>query len=379
VRLPVVALGFLLRRDHSPIVKGDILVIKMQGGGSLVLAFPALLSIKRRYHNSRLLLLTTRSVAQFGESLGVFDEVICVDDRKMYRLFLSGLRALWRCFRVDTVLDFEVYSRLTTVFSVLTAARNRIGFYLESAFWRKGLHTHLVFFNRFASVHYFYEQVAQLLDAPIVPFEVRAEEFIRGLASEEKKGRNKRIAIGHACSEMGAERMLTADQWLSFFLGQGITCEEFAFLGAKCDYRLAQDIIEKVATHFPVASFKNLCGLLTLAQSIAYINSSDEFWGIDSALLHYARLLGKKTVSFWGPTDPMTRLGNSPQVSSEIYYRKVPCSPCIHVAESPPCGGQNLCIQGLFNGDAGTPVVEMRTLRSIRCKDRVDPERGQNL
>lgn len=351
LRLPVIILGHILKPDHSPISRGDIVFIKMQGGGSLVIAFQAILSIKKRYEKHKIILLTTQSVAQFGESLNVFDEIICINDKSLPLMFLSTLSAWWRCFRVDTVVDLEVYSRLTTVFSALTAARNRIGFYLESVFWRKGMHTHLIFFNRFAGVYHFYEQVAKLLDAPLVPVEECTAMVAKRLVSISKPEGVKRISIGHSCSEMGTERMLTADQWLTVFLNRNVTNEEFVFLGAKSDRGPAQLIIEKIMSRFPAASFKNMCGTLSLMESISYLHSSDEFWGIDSALLHYARLMGKKTVSYWGPTDPMTRLKKFPYAASETYYRKVPCSPCIHVAEEPPCSGDNICIQSIFAED----------------------------
>ena len=358
LRLPVIILGLLLERDHSPVAQGNILFIKMQGGGSLVLAFPAILSIRKRYQSRKLMLLTTSSIAHFGESLSVFDEIICITDKNLLSMFMSMLSAWWRCFRVDTVVDLEVYSRLTTVFSVLTAARNRIGFYLESAFWRRRIQTHLIFFNRFAGVYHFYEQVAKLLNASLVPIEECTEIFKKNLKTVPKREGVKRISIGHACSEMGTERMLTADQWLSVFLRRGITCEEVVFLGAESDYGMAQSIIKILAPHFPCASFLNMCGALSLIRSISYLNSSDEFWGIDSALLHYARLLGKKSVSFWGPTDPMTRLKDFPHIPSEVYYRKVPCSPCIHVAEEPPCKGDNICITSIFDEDISNSSQE---------------------
>jgi hypothetical protein len=41
-----------------------------------------------------------------------------------------------------------------------------------------------------------------------------------------------------------------------------------------------------------------------------------------------------------------------PGDESEYYYRHVPCSPCVHIAEEPPCRGRNACIEGLFQKTA---------------------------
>lgn len=299
-----------------------------------------------------------------AESLNIFDEIICINDKDLITLILSAFAAWRRCLgRVDTVIDLEVYSRLTAVFGIFIGARNRTGFYLESTYWRRNIYTHLIFFNRFAGSHFFYEDMAKFLDAIPENRQVCEEYFRQKLSSTIKKSGTRRIAIGHACSEFGIERMLTEAQWMEVFRRKGVSDEEFVFLGSQNDHESASRIIENLKVHFPNAGFRNECGALSLMESISYIDSSEEFWGIDSALLHYARLLGKKTVSFWGPTDPNTRLKNEPGLVSEVYYKKIPCSPCIHVAESPPCMGKNICIGALFNNSL--PVIKELKISSF--------------
>src|SRR5262245_53768693 len=74
-------LGRLLHRDHTLSVRGNITVIKVLGGGSLVMALPALLGIRRTYAAVKIRLLTTAGVKPFAETLGVFDEILILDDR----------------------------------------------------------------------------------------------------------------------------------------------------------------------------------------------------------------------------------------------------------------------------------------------------------
>ena len=100
---------------------------------------------------------------------------------------------------------------------------------------------------------------------------------------------------------------------------------------------------------FPDVTFLNLCGQLSLRESLMRLSECSRFWGIDSALLHFARLLKIPCESFWGPTNPATLLAKIPGLSEKIHYRPISCSPCIHVAETAPCCGRNLCIQGLFD------------------------------
>ncbi|HDH52989.1 MAG TPA: hypothetical protein ENH24_00715 [Nitrospirae bacterium] len=159
-----------------------------------------------------------------------------------------------------------------------------------------------------------------------------------------------RICIGHACSSLSLERMLDAGQWEKVFLSRIDKSfeTEVIFLGTKRDSGLASEITERLSPDFINIKFINLCGRTDLHKSLSILSSSNEFWGIDSSLLHYARLFKIKSVSYWGPTDPGTLLREIPGLEEEINYCRIPCSPCIHVTETPPCMGDNICIQNLF-------------------------------
>src|SRR5436853_6466300 len=99
-----VALGRLLGRDHTLAVKDKVAFIKMLGGGSLVIALPALLGFRRKHADARLLLVTTNAVKAFADAIGVFDEVIVVDDRSAASLLKSSARVLRKLFRIDTIV-----------------------------------------------------------------------------------------------------------------------------------------------------------------------------------------------------------------------------------------------------------------------------------
>lgn len=342
--------GLLLRRDHRLQVRGEILVIKMLGGGSLVMAFPALLAIRGAYPGVGLSLLTTPAVRPFASTLGIFDRIHVVDDRSAPRLLASGLRCLRQCLGVDTVIDLEVYSKLTTVLSLVVLARNRIGFFIHGTFWRKNLHTHLLFFNPFSGVYFFYDEIARRLGATIPSMRECAAHLRRHLDIPESAPGAPRIAIGHACSDMGRERMLSPAQWRKVFDSRAPRGAQVHFLGAEGDRADAERIIGALGG--VDCAFHNECGKLSLEQSVRLLSTCGEFWGIDSALLHYARLLGIRSVSFWGPVDPTCRLRPIGGLAEEVHYRKIPCSPCIHITGHAPCQGNNVCIAGLFEDGA---------------------------
>ncbi len=319
-----------------------------------MIAYPALLALRRQYPDATFSLLCAQGTRPFAQTLGLFDRIDEVSDASLFRLVTSGTRALINNFGVDTIVDLEVYSRLTTVISTLSCARNRVGFYLEAVFWRKSHFTHLIYFNRFSGTFLWYDTVARLLGAEPVPIE-EAQQMMRRRfkASQAPTSSVFRIALGHSCSDNGHERVLDSEQWLAVFREhlQADDQAEIVLLGTAGERAPATQIIHVLEHNFPRLHFRNLCGELSLDESIQMLATCRAFWGIDSSLLHYARLLNLTCMSFWGPTDPSMRLRPIPSLHETVHYGKVPCSPCIHVAEKPPCQGNNICMQSLFYGD----------------------------
>lgn len=342
--------GAILRRDHELTVRNELVWIKLLGGGSLVLAMPMLVGFRRHHPNVRMVLVTTSAVRPFAELTGVFDEYRVIDLGGPWRLLRSSIAALWRTMRTDCVIDLEVHSRLTTVFATLTTARNRVGYWLEHIFWRRGLASHLVFFNRSSGSFYFYDRVADLFGVAVAD---RAACRAALMAACDVRGATadpSRVCIGFACSELGRERMLTPAQWVEVFrTNLRPTHQTFLLLGGPGDRAMATELLATLQAAFPSLTFRNCCGEMAIRESVAALFASSEFWGIDSSLLHLARIAGLRCVSYWGPTDPATRLRATWDLDETAHYRKIACSPCVHTSEEPPCHGDNRCIRGLFD------------------------------
>jgi ADP-heptose:LPS heptosyltransferase len=357
LRPATMLLGALLRRNHELTVGEEVVWVKMLGGGSLILAMPALLGFRAAHPNTRMVLVTTPSVKPFAELIGVFDEYRLIDNRGSLRLISSAWRTLAKTMGADCVIDLEVHSRLTTVFATLTMARNRVSYWLEDIFWRKGLASHLIFFNRSSGSFLFYDRIAKLFGVPIAgQLDCRAA-IQRACADVPRPvAVAGQVCVGFACSDLGQERMLSAEQW-TFVFQQQLRPEHrrFVFLGGPADRERAESIIERLRPRYPQLEFENSAGKLTLAETAAIVLASPEFWGIDSSLLHIARIGGLRCLSYWGPTDPSTRLRAGWVLNERVFYNKVACSPCVHTSEMPPCRGDNRCIKSLFKAGATDP------------------------
>lgn len=345
----VIFAGKVLKRNHDPIPKGDIVILKLQGGGSLVIGASSILGLKAKYPSLKLVMLTTPAVAPFARSLHVFDEVVLIDDRSIFSLLFSSLKALSKVFRTDTFIDLEVHSRLSTIFSVFTCARNRLGFYREDVKNRRYFNTHHVFFNLHHGAYIFYEKLFSYIGADPLPIR-EVQNKVLPFYKKENFKETYQIAIGHGCSDLSPERQLKATQWLIHFkryLPERNNIEVI-FLGGPKEFELGREIHNLLQDSFPKIVFRNTCGTLKLSESLVVLANADEFWGIDSSLLHYARLFGKKTMAYFGPTMPQSLLRPIEDLDETIFYRPIYCSPCVHNTETPPCEGKNQCIEQFF-------------------------------
>jgi ADP-heptose:LPS heptosyltransferase len=353
-----VLLGKILRRDHDLARCSSLTFIKMMGGGSLVIAYPALLATKNSPQVKQLRLITTAAVKPFAEILGVFDEIIVIRDDSAVTLVGDSLKALRKAFRCDAIVDLEIHSRLTTVFSVVTCAVNRVGFYTGISFWRQKLATHLLFCNISSGIYYFYDQIAALFGGGPLDMGMCVSEFRKqlGVVQRTSDAGSLRIALAPCCSELGRERMLQPKEWVEVlsrrFSRERPGCKiEIRLMGGRVDQTALDQLSALLGSAFPGVVTANYAGKTSLAESVRGLAEVDELICIDSALLHFARLLGIPTISFWGPTDPASRLRVSDFNHDEVHYHRLPCSPCVHVAQEPPCRGDNLCMRFAVDPD----------------------------
>ena len=340
--VPVRSLGLLLRRDHSLSDRRGCAVIKLIGAGSLFLANPSLQAIRGQFPPGRFFLVGTKGVTDFAESFAWFDRCWTIDDTNVVRLITSTLRALCGlALHCDHVIDLEVHSRLTTVFSVLTGVRNRIGFADEIAFWKRAFYTHMTFFNAQGPVYAFYDMLAAWFGidrVPVAPVHAAFRASVAAARLPDNLALPRRyVVVAPGCSDFGKERQLHPGEWRKLLLNEGLERAAVVLLGGAAD----RDLCSAIAAELDQGI--SLAGQLGIAQSASVLAGAERFFGIDSLMLHLARALRVPSTSIWGPSDPATRLRPG-GVEDRVYFARMSCSPCIHVHETPPCNGARACI-----------------------------------
>ena len=110
-----------------------ILVILLSEMGSLVLARPMLDLIKTKYPSSSVYGLCFEKNREFLEILDVVSpsKILTIRADSFSLLFIDTLRVFRRMRRekMDTVLDCELFSRISSIYSFLSGAEVRVGFH----------------------------------------------------------------------------------------------------------------------------------------------------------------------------------------------------------------------------------------------------------
>jgi ADP-heptose:LPS heptosyltransferase len=117
--------------------------------------------------------------------------------------------------------------------------------------------------------------------------------------------------------------------------------------GSAINKKSCIEFIKHMQQILPGTDIDNLCGEQSLAESVAMMLNCDEFWAVDSGLLHIARVMVTRCRSFWGPTAPHILLRPVEGLQEIVSYHGFACSPCVHVTPSSPCKGNNLCMKTL--------------------------------
>src|ERR1035437_10122079 len=185
----VALLGRILRRDHSiqPATTREIVVCKLVGMGSILQATPLLRALKQRFPQARVTFVTLRANTELVKRVEGVDQTLCVDDRGVVSMAWSTARILASLIfrRTDHYFDLEVYSGFTCLLSLFSLARNRLGFYRHSNRFKKGIYTHLVYFNARMPVRRIYLQLGRVAGVP-------ADADDKLGRSEERRGGKER-------------------------------------------------------------------------------------------------------------------------------------------------------------------------------------------
>ena len=356
--LVTVARRLGLRRSRTLSGERALAVFKFFGLGSIIEATPLLRAVRQRYPGARFAFVTFEGNEGLIRRLNISTDVRVIRTRSPFLFVRDVLReVIWlNRRRVEAVIDLEFFSKFSTLLSLASGARIRVGFHLND-FWRYSLVTHPIYFNYYRHITDVYEQAAKQLGVEIVDTRLSridpgdrarrlAEQFLR--RSGWAPG-SPLLGMNVNAGDLSLERRWPADRFARLIetLIERHPDTRIVLTGTRGERSYVLSLVERLSgaagERVIVAA-----GRWSLEEFIAALSFCTGFVTNDSGPMHFAAAQNVPMVSLWGPGRPAfyaPRLDNHRTI-----YSDCPCSPCLYMFttfEGMWCQHQAWCMQAI--------------------------------
>ncbi|MES1981496.1 MAG: glycosyltransferase family 9 protein [Pseudomonadota bacterium] len=370
-----VALGIAVRREPPR----RILVILLSEMGSLVLAHPMFVRLQRQYPDAALHVLLFRKNREVLDLMAVIPEahVLTIDDRSLSGFAADSLRAIraMRELKFDVVVDCELFSRVSSIFSYLSGAPVRAGFHrhTQEGLYRGSYINCPVLYNPYRHLSQQLLAMAAALESSTMPtVKYAADEVITPptvdfapdelhrigsqLHADFPALHDRKLVLIYPGGGILPIRAWPLESYQRFC--RGLLAEGYAIgvIGLQEDKPLAQAVVADCNS----AQCVDLTGytrsvrhLLALFHRAALLVTNDGGPG------QFAALTPVPTIIFFGPETPV--LYGSLAKNSYCFYSAIPCSPCLtaYNHRTSPCDGDNQCLKQISPDRVLAKVHEM--------------------
>ncbi len=343
-----------------------ILVVLLSEAGSMVCAQPMLRAIKARYPRATLHTMVLEKNRSFVEILDLIapERILTVSDRSLGTFILDSLRAIrrMRAARIDTVIDCELFSRVSAIYSYLSGADVRVGFHrhTQEGLYRGSFINRPVLYNPYRHIAAQFLTLAAAIDRDstpagkrqsiperpaILPIEFDAQTV--GTASERLYRdfpalRKRPLVLIYAGAGPLPVRAWPASHFQA--LASALVREGYAVgvLGLESDHSLNEGIVERCGSPACV----NLAGYTASIRDLVLLfHSAALLVSNDGGPVHFAALTSMPVLALFGPETPVLYGPLSPH--AQCLFRRLPCSPCLSAYNHrlTPCNGDNQCLK----------------------------------
>jgi ADP-heptose:LPS heptosyltransferase len=366
------------RRPPQPPEK--FLFIELSEMGSAILAYPAMKALKKEYPSAELFFLIFNKNRASVDILKTIpkENVLVIRENNPFYFLIDCLKVIFRMRKeaIDCVFDLELFARITSIFSYLSAAPIRVGFhkFRMEGLYRGRLHTHRIQYNNHQHISKSFLSFVQVLcypekDWPAMEAAIpdQAIENASYRASESEVA-NLRKKIQGLCPEIGSgHRLILLNPSAGEIPIRAWPVEKYIdlakrllsdpqnvilLIGAAADLETT-DHVHQALNHARCIQFT---GQTTFTELMDLFTFSDILITNDSGPAHFASLTDIKNFVFFGPETP--RLYAPLGKNTQVLYADFPCSPCLtaYNHRNTPCR-DNKCLQSISVGGVFSLVI----------------------
>lgn len=339
-----------------------VLVIKMFGMGSIILASPVLSNLKRNYPNCRIFFMTLAANKGLYEGSPYIDGSVYFDLSSLKSALVSFCRiGLWlRKQRFDIVFDFEVASRFTAILAFLSSRSIKVGYVPAGS--GKAIFDVVIPYNESIHMTRIYLRALDILGIRIyseslLPLPVKAEEKqqVRRFLNENRI--NNYIVFNPNASSLAPERMWPVGYYakLGKRLFHKLDKLTIVLIGGNGDAERV-DTLKRLLE--PYGKVYSVAGQFSIRASAFLLSQAQVFVSNDSGPMHMGVIAGVPTIGLFGPETP-TLYGPRGKNHKGICSHEI-CSPCISVYRDKliSCPKKAACMQNITVDEVLKEVIE---------------------
>jgi len=319
--------------DKSKVKK--ILLIRLFGFGNLLLALPSFKKIKELYPNAAITLLTVSNNKGLLEEVNFIDEIVYFNVKNLSSFTFSFLNKFFylRKKKFDMILDYDIFARISAIFSYFLGAKYSIGFAIPLQM-RGPLYTKKIDYNNDQHISLTFYDIAAALGAKKpkeinlikIPASKDDRLFVKKFLKKNNISKSEKLVGIH----VGSGSNFITRRWpeANFAKVAGHLIKKYKcrilFTGTKSEFPL----IKKTIGFMKHKNKTLILGKSSLRQLALIIERCSLFISTDTGPLHISSAMGTPSISFYGPNTPVLYgpLGNKKSI---FFYEKVKCSPCI--------------------------------------------------
>ncbi|QQG43503.1 MAG: glycosyltransferase family 9 protein [Candidatus Daviesbacteria bacterium] len=388
------------RRRREPKKIKKILFIKISEMGSTILSFPAINFIKKEYPEAQLYFLTFSGNEEIVKILKSFPEknIYLINNSSIPHLIFDTLKAakMLRDQKIDVIVDFELFSRISAILGYLIKSPIHIGFYKYhmEGLYRGDFFTHKVIYNHYLHTSLAFLTLAKSIKEPFNSIPLLKKRLTGNLrVPRYKSSKNeienlwkkiqslnpkinpsmKLVIFNTHASDFVPERKWPKEYFAKLaqeILKQGNTA--IILIGTAKEINYIQDVENKI--NHPLCI--NFAGQTDIYELLTLYNISHLMVTNDSGPAHFAAMTPIYIISLFGPETPLLYAPLSTRNVS--LSAGLACDPCINTynARRSPCI-DNLCMSELKVKEVlpymykimGLPKPKMTDVTTYNMKD----------
>ena len=357
-----------------------ILVILLSEMGSLVLARPMFARIRAKYPDATVCVLLFEQNRDLLETLAVVppENILTLSNRSFRRLLGDAVRVLVQLRRrhIDTVIDCELFARVSSILSFLSGARIRVGFHAhtQEGLYRGDFINRPVLYNPYHHISHQFINLVEAIESDQCPKVKRVKGSdgveIPALTVTEEEITSQRARFEADFPDVTGRRLIL------IYPGGGLL--PIRAWPLKSFRAVARDFVKNgygvgiigldedkaLARAIQLSCPKGTCVDLTgYTKTIRDLMILFHFGALlitnDGGPVHFASMTPIPTIVFFGPETPTLYGSLSPKAFH--FYLSLSCSPCLtaYNHRNSPCDGNNLCLKRIPPEDVLQKAYEM--------------------